>query len=298
MTNTERASSTTTPPQARPVTPNDLLASAQRLLARLDRHLDALEAGNVDAVDDLAAVLRTLVVRGKGNDAIRRLCKTFNQPYPHVYVSRQPVDDREIVLAFGSVPCNTAENKPPAEATGSWITIDRWTDQTALIARGATRRVSTWNHLISAYANTYGSHLSGTIPDILTKTSSMWSDRLDLGGYLIHCAGLVVEDALTQLLDQIAGKPLSVPRRNHRPLNPMNGLTVSDSIRPMGYVGASFAGDGVLESVDLIKLRNAIGTHYLRIRLEPVTHGTDRDGHHLVLQGEDKEPDWWPPRVN
>ena len=66
----------------------DFVSGAIELGQRLTRHLSALENGEAGAVADVAAVLRTLIVRGEGDDVIRRLCKRTHVPIPEVLVTR------------------------------------------------------------------------------------------------------------------------------------------------------------------------------------------------------------------
>ena len=141
----------------RPATPDEVVEAARRLRQRLGRHLDALEAGEVGAVDDVA-VLRTLLAHGRGDDVVVRLCRTKSIPLPQIQVSEPVVDRQPIGLAFGAVPA-PAHGEPVR-----LVDINDMAGLPALIVRGAPRRVSTWEQLITDYANTFGSHLSGTIP--------------------------------------------------------------------------------------------------------------------------------------
>jgi hypothetical protein len=123
-----------------------------------------------------------------------------------------------------------------ATATTTSVDINAWRGLDALIVRGAPRRVSGWEQLITDYANTFGSHLSGTIPHLLSHMSSIcYSGSLDLGEYLIHCAGIVAEDALQQVLGAIDGDKAPPPR--HRMLNPLLRLTVETKPQPSMSAG-------------------------------------------------------------
>jgi hypothetical protein len=141
------------------------------------------------------------------------------------------VDSQQIGLAFGAVPA-PSQDDPPVRI----VDINAWRGLDALTVRGAPRRVSGWEQLITDYANTFGSHLSGTIPHLLSHMSSIcYSGSLDLGEYLIHCAGIVAEDALQQVLGAIDGDKAPPPR--HRMLNPLLRLTVETKPQPSMSAG-------------------------------------------------------------
>lgn len=132
----------------RQANPQEVVGIARRHRQRLGRHLDALEAGEVGAVDDLAAVLRTLLAHGKGDDVIARLCKLKSIPLPEITLSEPVADCQSIGLAFGAVPALSGGDEPVRV-----VDIDAWRGLKALIVRGAPRRVSTWEQVIKDYAN-------------------------------------------------------------------------------------------------------------------------------------------------
>lgn len=149
---------------------------------RLSRHLTALENGEPGAVSDVAAVLRTLIVRGEGDDVIRRLCKRTHVPLPEVYVSRAAYNEPSVILSAGGIPGLPEHEDAPHQIPSYIVDLDKWSAMKALVVRGGTsRRVNDWNHVISMYANTFCSHLSGAIPKTLVETSSIMSGELDLG---------------------------------------------------------------------------------------------------------------------
>ena len=89
-------------PQA--ISDEDCIAGAIELGQRLTRHLSALESGEVGAIADVAAVLRTLIVRGEGDDVIRRLSKRTHVPIPEVLVTTAAYDGPSVVLSAGAIP--------------------------------------------------------------------------------------------------------------------------------------------------------------------------------------------------
>ncbi|OBI37181.1 hypothetical protein A5709_15225 [Mycobacterium sp. E1386] len=273
--------------QPRATTPDELIAGAAQLRARLTRHLDALERRDPGAVQDVAAVLRTALAHGKGDDVVRRLCRAARVPLPQVRVSQPANQSPHVLLAAGAMPVLVDDDADQVHP--QLVDIDRWTRMPALVvAGGLPHRVTDWNELIGLYANTYGSHLSGTIPEVLSNASRVRSDGLDLGEYLVHCAGIIGEDALDQALDATAGHTLVVPGKRHRILNPLCQLTLGeDSDGP--YFSQAVNGKylPVGKPTDVLKLRFA--NYYVKVTLTLGNDGKVRGG---ALFSEN-EPDWW-----
>jgi hypothetical protein len=98
-------------PQA--ISDEDFVAGAIELGQRLTRHLSALENGAAGAVADVAAVLRTLIVRGEGDDVIRRLCKRKGVAIPEVLVTRAAHDGPSVLLSGRSHTGDAGGPGPP-----------------------------------------------------------------------------------------------------------------------------------------------------------------------------------------
>jgi len=282
------------PPQYAPqsISDGDFVAGSIELGQRLSRHLTALENSEPGAVADVAAVVRTLIVRGQGNDVIRRLCKRKHMPLPEVYVSRAAYDEPSVILSAGGIPGLPEHEEAPHQIPSHMVDLDKWSDMTAFVVRGAPKRVNDWNHVINMYANTFGSHMSGTIPNTLVEASSILSGELDLGEYLIFCAGIVAESALNQVLDTVAGKPIIVPHKVPRKPCPMAHLTLRDDSRDVGVpemalafmpAGLTIGSDGI----DVLKLH--FGGRYMKTsyayRANGKIYGT--------YESSEEKPDWW-----
>jgi hypothetical protein len=69
------------------------------------------------------------------------------------------------------------------------------------------------------YANTFGAHLSGTIPELVDTTPDSTFTSKSLQEHLIYSAGLVGESALGQALSAASGEPYVADKR--RSLNPV-----------------------------------------------------------------------------
>jgi hypothetical protein len=272
---------------------DEFVACAIELGQRLSRHLDALESGEPGAVADVASVLRTLVVRGDGDDVIRRLCTRMNVVLPQVLVSQAAHDGPLVILAVGAMPVAPEDADYPHQISTKWVNLNGWSDMKALVIRdGIPHRVNSWNRVIALYANTFGSHLSGTIPDVLNRTSEITSGKLDLGQYLIHCAGIVAESSLNQVLTEVVGQAIIVPHRPGRQLNRLSHLTLwDDGGKPLSQPPFEFSfmptDIGMGETVDVLKLHFA--DRYIKASF--ARHPDDKI--YGTLNFSQKKPDWW-----
>jgi hypothetical protein len=148
-----------------------------------------------------------------------------------ILVSPPARDRPNVNLSIGAIQVTapdesvTPTGRPVEERL---VNFDEWTQMTALVVSGAQPRRFDWNTVVSMYANTFGSHLSGTIPEVLARTSQITSHRLDLGQYLVHCAGVIAEGALNQVLADVQGAPIVQPHVSGREFNALVGLTLYD----------------------------------------------------------------------
>jgi hypothetical protein len=275
------------------ISDEDFVAGAIEFGQRLARHLTALENGEAGAVADVAAVLRTLIVRGEGDDVIRRLCKRMHVPMPQVLVSRAAHDGNSVILSVGGIPGTPEDEEHPHQIPTRMVGLNGWSDMAALVVRGGKpKRVNNWDRVISMYANTFGSHMSGTIPNTLLETSSIMSGELDLGEYLIFCAGIVAESALNQVLDTLAGKSIIVPHKVARKPCPLAHLTLRDADRGSGepelalaFMPAGLAIGG--DEIDVLKLHFA--DRYMK-----TSYSRHSDGKiYGTMTYCQQMPDWW-----
>ena len=171
---------------------------------------------------------------------------------PKIYVSEPVSDHQSIALAFGALPVPSDFDQPVR-----YLDIDTWRRLPALIVRSAPRRVSTWEQLIRDYGNTFGAHMSGKIPHLLSEISTIChSGPLDLGEYLIHCAGIVAEDALHQALTTIAGDSNEAEHPHRERLNPLVQLVVGGQDPPESIsVQYSISKHQIGSTIELAKVR-------------------------------------------
>jgi hypothetical protein len=274
----------------RQTTTDELISGAERLKQRLGRHLDAIEAGSSDAVDDAASVLRTLLTPGRGDNVIRRLYRQASVTNPSMCVSEMATTTGgDVALSVCGLPVLPTEQEPSkASPMGNWVDIDRWTQMTALVLKGGNpRRVNSWSDVINLYANTFGSHMSTSIPTVLDQTARVYSNRMNLGHYLIHCAGVIGEDALGQVLGEIRGSKVVLPSR--RRLGPVVHLIIRNTAGnfdvQVGYVGID-APAGAVTELATFHLANT----YIRFDLLQIEGGRAIPR----LSHAEEQPDWWP----
>ncbi|ANW64000.1 hypothetical protein BCA37_10700 [Mycobacterium sp. djl-10] len=259
----------------------------QRLERRLARALSALAEGEADAVDDVATALRALVGRGPGNDLIRRVRSALGLRWPLLFVGPPASDANGVSLSVGSIPARVQE--PPGDR--HWVGVNEWTDRLAIVIdQGKGRRKLTWEGLIETYANTYGAHAGKAIPRMLDAASRLYADKLDLGEYLIHCAGLGVADLVGQMLDEIGGNTIVRGQLLRGLLTPLYGLTIID--RPMKDIQVRIDDIGVDKFTYVIKMIVRDG-EWARVWIEPDLTGETKSIISLDIH-DDGKPDWWP----
>lgn len=83
---------------------DEIRAGVASLSRRLDRHLSAWEAGDQDAMFDVAAVARTLLANGNGDKALLRLCSQEKLDPPRITVRYPTPPQDEVAFAFGGFP--------------------------------------------------------------------------------------------------------------------------------------------------------------------------------------------------
>lgn len=275
-------------PRKQSISKDELLANAVVLRSRLARHLDALESGEVGAVDDLAAVLRTLLAFGQGDKVITRLQRAYQVPAPRVFVSDPVEKIPHLLVAFGAIL--VADDRPQPDGTSArWLDLDSWIRSDALAVQGMGKPIN-WNKLITEYANTVGSHLSNTIPELLVETADVHAGQMNIIQFLVHNAGLVAESALDQVLDAIVGAAIGEPRGKHRQLSVVWTLKVThDPSDEMLEFGAGLTIPEVHHPrVDAVKLAYG-GSYYRYSFVMPTTTAMRPE-----LDVTDTKPDWWP----
>jgi hypothetical protein len=177
---------------------SEFLARFLTVVHRLDAHLAAIDRGDYFVRDDLATVLRTLLTRGKGDDGIRRLLSRFNLTPLSRKLSPSAYEAPNVLLAIGALPADEDES---AKA----MTVpDEFMSANALFARAAKgARCVTWRDIVSDYGNTFGAHLSTTVPILLDDVHYLGLSETDFGTYMLRSAGVLTSSVCHELLQQL-----------------------------------------------------------------------------------------------
>jgi hypothetical protein len=176
----------------------EFLARFRTVVRRLDAHLRAIDRGEYFVRDDLATVLRTLLTRGKGDDGLRRLLSRFSQKPPTRRISPFANEGPNVLFAIGALP---AESDTSAKA----VTVpDDLMSAIALFSRSAkgTRLVS-WEDVVTDYGNTFGAHLSTTVPVLLDDVHYFGLSETDFGTYMLRSIGVLTSSVCHELLQEL-----------------------------------------------------------------------------------------------
>lgn len=196
----------------------DLLVRATH---RLSRHLTDHLSGEFAAIDDVAAVLRTLCAKGRGDKLIQRVCHAWSVEVPLVWVSDVVAPVPGTILEIGGLP-NLRQNDPSETS----MTFLAWLNTNAsVVVRNIDRpwpadnHRLTWAGLINDLANLQGSHATQVMPDWIETTTISGVHNLSLADYLIETIGVIVEDILRRILESL-GLPEHGPRVRLIPVRP------------------------------------------------------------------------------
>ena len=119
-------------------------------------------------------------------------------------------------------------------------------------------------------------------------SSICYSGSLDRE-YLIHCAGIVAEDALLQVLRTIDGDAATEAPR-HRRLNPLLRLIVEPQLpEPLMTTQFYIEGRPIGTTIQIAKVR--LGDQYFLLELTPKT----ADEAKFQFEFTNREPEWWNP---
>lgn len=187
----------------RPITGAEFLEAFRRVVRRLDNHLIAIDRGEYHLRDDLATVLRTIVARGKGDDALRRLLKRFNLNPPTCWVSPPATPGVGVMLSVGALPvdqgahtvCKPIRVSVPDELMMANAVV-------ALTTEGGIVSAS-WEKVVIDYGNTFGAHLSTTVPGILDDVHYYGLSETDFGTFMLRTLGVVISSSCHEVLSKL-----------------------------------------------------------------------------------------------
>jgi hypothetical protein len=198
--------------------------------------------------------------------------------------------DPQTLFAIGGIPVDDKPNPETGQPAGQLISVETWVQQPALVVKGGNpRRENSWAQVITMYANTFGSHLSGTIPELVFTSPDSTFGSKSLQEHLIHSAGLVGESALGQVLSAVSGEPYSPGK--HRPLSPVYEVSIqTDGRLPTFGCGIRTGPDDPGREAELLRVH--YDGHYFRAveRCKPDgSYDMDLSVSHPPLP----PPDWW-----
>lgn len=222
------------PAHERAITQQELIEHSGRLARRLTSHLDALDSDDDDFLDDIAGITRAAFGHGRGDDVIFRLCRSNHLEFPKLSVALAPENDKTTVFSVGNIPAD-----PPGNGATDHRDVNsrEWQDVAAVISKdNRSRRLTTWAQLLTDYGNTYGAHLSATIPHVLTEASLYGAPGGTLGAYMLRAAAVAAERCFAQILPELGYKG---PLRGDRPYSAHAGhfgwLAVHDGNDQRGF---------------------------------------------------------------
>jgi len=197
------------PNQAPSISDDQIIEQTVRLGRRLSSHLNRIDAGDSEAEDDLAVVLRILLCPGEGDKLLLRVAKRFHLDLPDVSASPPAADEKDTYVSLGAVPDDPTLSSPGFSQTYGF---SQWVGTTALVLAATQRKRHTWAQVISDFGNTYGAHVGKTVPEVLSEVELLGASHTSLGSFLLRRAGVVAEKAIGDVLDQL-GKTRETPHR-------------------------------------------------------------------------------------
>lgn len=255
------------------LTRDELRAGVASVSRRLDRHLSAWEAGDQDAMFDVAAVTRTLLANGRGDKALQRLCSQEKLDPPTVAVRYPTPAQHDIAFAFGGFPIDKSALIPRSDWIGTldpgygggsfqdpvdWDTdvsmsVFEWL-QTRFFTISLTDqpyRQVTWEKLVTQYGNAYGSHLGVTHPDEISQTRLFSGHGRTLTEHGLWLAAAVAANSLAEILPKI-GENGPGRRPYDHPVASIRGLSVH-KVEGRVYEKFAVSFGSALGKVELLK---------------------------------------------
>lgn len=180
-----------------------LVGAAIHMLSRLRDHIERLDDGAVTAVDDLAVVLRLLVLDGRGNQLLWRVRNSFQLDMPEVTASLPPRETVGVQLSVGRVPA--LPGQPVLDAAASSLSLSKLLTGPAFIVEPDSKGTSrlSWARFIGDYAEKWGgAHYQSPTPDHLPIIDSQEVAGLSLSGYMLRTMAVTVWHAGQGLVQQ------------------------------------------------------------------------------------------------
>jgi len=189
--------------------PAEILDEAASLQRRLTRSLDDWDAGDQDALRDVAGYSRTLLAFGKGDGLLRRLVSMYALELPPVYTFSQPDVGGGVALSVGGLVADA-----PDDDTNE-LSLDEWLRADVVVATSARRRRTDWAQFVTDYGNTFGAHVAPSIPESLEQVKVFRGPNGHMGGYILRAAAVVAERLLGEALLSLDSGSAIAPRSAH-----------------------------------------------------------------------------------
>jgi hypothetical protein len=266
--------------RAQQLTGDQLVERVKSLSRRLTKHLDGWDAGDHDAMEDVAGITRTLLAFGGGDKAILRLCSQEHLTVPRVTFTNRTSQEPGVLFTMGALPVDEATFVPPP---GSFLQVEtiglrEWLLAPAVISVMASRRITNWGQLVADYGNTYGAHLSSSVPDVLNQSEVFVGPDGTLGELALRSAAIVAERALSEVLPLVGGIGRIEPRSFH----PTGAMLSYFEIRNIGgrtRARVTFKAD---HGGSVTLLRAPIEDHVLTI----ISHASPNGSHETTAEWE------------
>ncbi|WP_157509764.1 hypothetical protein [Leifsonia sp. Root4] len=179
---------------------DELLERSLALAARLKRALDAFDGGALDAAEDVSAYTRTLLASGQGNMVISRLCREHSLPLPQLAVSAPPAKAPSVFLSIGLLPTGEDSNATEHRGISKVIGFRSLVESPAVESNATQRTSNSWGYVANQFGNTWGSHISTTVPELFSRFAMFDSVGITLREYAVRQLGWLAEEALRQTL--------------------------------------------------------------------------------------------------
>lgn len=183
----------------RQIEDNEFLQAFMNQLQRLHIQISNLDAGHVVVRDDLAGSLRTLFCRGKGNDVLRRFCSRFGKEQPKAKVSPSITDKSGLQFGFSGILIDPSQN----EGVELCVPDELGPFCCASVRVGDVLQEFTWEQVVEDYGNTFGSHLSRTIPVLFDRVQIYGLGHIDFGSFMLRNLAVVVSSCAQELIQSL-----------------------------------------------------------------------------------------------
>lgn len=182
--------------EPRPISDDEFIVAFRDLTIRLDSHIKLVAGGDLRFRNDLAGVVRILLGRDKANQAVKRFCKRFGQPEPRVAIFGSAREGEHTILHLAALPTTDDDDE------GHRLNIStELMSQVAIVVRAAKSALRfTWQAVIDDYGNSFGAHLTRTVPRILDATRFYGVGPTDIGTYMLWSIGIAASAAAHELL--------------------------------------------------------------------------------------------------